>query len=54
MFENFKERFVIKEESDNRKHITANTAIDCIKAMVFQRIIQPDSKLALILDSRNA
>lgn len=27
-------------------HITVKTAIDCIKAMVFQRIINPDSKLA--------
>lgn len=28
-------------------HISVNTALDCIKAMIFQRIIQPDSKLAL-------
>lgn len=48
MFETFKKSFVIKEEADHRKHITVDTAIDCIKAMVFQRIIQPDSKLALL------
>jgi len=48
MFETFKEQFVIKEEVDYRKHITVDTALDCIKAMVFQRIIQPDSKLALM------
>lgn len=48
MFEIFRKRFVIKEEDDKRKHITVDTALDCIKALVFQRIVQADSKLALI------
>ncbi len=33
-------------------HITVNTAIDYLKTIIFQRIIQPDSKLALV-DSYN-
>lgn len=29
------------------KHTTVETALNCVKAMIFQRIIQPESKLAL-------
>lgn len=43
LFNNFDSTF---NSSDN--HITVNTAIEYIKAIVFQRIIQPDSKLALV------
>ena len=42
MFPLFKKRFVSKD-----KHISINTALACLMAMIFQRIIQPDSKLAL-------
>lgn len=42
IFNKLEKRF---ETTDS--HITIKTAIDCIKAMVFQRIINPDSKLAL-------
>lgn len=43
IFEFFKNNFL---STDN--HITAETATQYIKAMIFQRIIQPDSKLALV------
>jgi len=42
IFDAFKSNFV---SHDN--HVSVNTAVEYIKAMVFQRIIQPDSKLAL-------
>ncbi len=42
MFTNFKKSFVSKD-----KHISVETALTCIKIMIFQRIVQPDSKLAL-------
>ena len=42
MFNSFKSCFVSLDS-----HITVNTAVNYIKAMIFQRIIQPDSKLAL-------
>ncbi len=43
MFDYFKAHFVSSDP-----HITVPTAVQYIKAMVFQRIIQPDSKLALL------
>src|SRR5690554_1141287 len=43
IFEFFKNNF---QSTDD--HLTAQTAVEYIKAMVFQRIIQPDSKLALV------
>jgi len=43
MFDFFNNEFI---SSDN--HISVSTAIEYIKAMIFQRIIQPDSKLALV------
>lgn len=42
MFPTFKDSFV-----SNDNHISVPTALKCIKSMIFQRIIQPDSKLAL-------
>ncbi|EHQ89159.1 IS1634 family transposase [Desulfosporosinus youngiae] len=42
MFPLFKKHFVSKD-----KHITIDTALTCLMTMIFQRIIQPDSKLAL-------
>ena len=42
MFPTFNNSFV-----SNDKHISVSTALECIKTMIFQRIIQPDSKLAL-------
>lgn len=42
MFNVFSEAFVSSD-----KHISVPTALEYIKAMIFQRIIQPDSKLAL-------
>jgi len=43
IFEFFNNNFL---STDN--HITVETAVKYIKAMIFQRIIQPDSKLALV------
>jgi len=43
LFDHFDSSF---SSSDN--HITVKTAVQYIKAMIFQRIIQPDSKLALV------
>ncbi|KFD40884.1 hypothetical protein HY02_07430 [Peptococcaceae bacterium SCADC1_2_3] len=42
MFETFQRGFTPVD-----KHTTVETALNCIKAMIFQRIIQPGSKLAL-------
>lgn len=42
MFDLFKNRFKSKD-----KHISTDTTLTCLKTMIFQRIIQPDSKLAL-------
>ncbi|MHB8125901.1 MAG: IS1634 family transposase [Desulfitobacteriaceae bacterium] len=42
LFSTFKKQFVSED-----KHISVDTALTCLKAMIFQRIIQPDSKLAL-------
>jgi len=42
MFDFFNKRFVSSD-----KHISAAAAVEYIKAMIFQRIIAPDSKLAL-------
>ena len=42
MFPLFKKRFVSKD-----KHISIDTSLTCLMTMIFQRIIQPDSKLAL-------
>lgn len=42
MFAYFKNCFKSKD-----KHISIDTALTCLKTMVFQRILQPDSKLAL-------
>lgn len=42
VFPTLNKRFV-----SNDKHICVKTALACLKAMVFQRIIEPDSKLAL-------
>jgi len=42
MFDTFKETF-----SSSDSHISVGTAVEYLKAMVFQRIIQPDSKLGL-------
>jgi hypothetical protein len=42
MFETFQRDF-----TSVNKHTTVKTALNCIKAMLFQRIIQPESKLAL-------
>lgn len=43
IFEYFKNNFI---STDN--HITVETAVCYLKAMIFQRIIQPDSKLSLV------
>jgi transposase len=43
MFEYFRSNFVAPDP-----HITVPTAVRYLKAMLFQRIIQPDSKLALL------
>ena len=43
LFEFLKNNF-----TSSNNHISVNTAVDCIKAMIFQRIIQPDSKLGLV------
>jgi len=42
MFPTFRDSFV-----SNDDHISVPAALKCINAMIFQRIIQPDSKLAL-------
>lgn len=42
VFSTFQKHLVSHDE-----HITVETALNCLKAMVFQRIIEPDSKLAL-------
>lgn len=42
MFAHFKSCFKSKD-----KHISIDTTLTCLKTMIFQRIIQPDSKLAL-------
>jgi len=42
MFETFQRDF-----APVNKHATVETALNCIKAMLFQRLIQPESKLAL-------
>lgn len=43
MFEHFRSSFVSTDP-----HITVSTAVEYIKAMLFQRIVQPGSKLALL------
>jgi transposase len=42
MFETFQRDFTTVD-----KHTTVETALNCVKAMLFQRLIQPESKLAL-------
>lgn len=43
IFDFFKSKFLSSND-----HITAQTAVEYIKAMIFQRIVNPDSKLALV------